>query len=458
MSTSLASPQVAPLPAASAPVPGSATGANPASGSTAAPVAALTPQVPFTRMDNADPALLEELLGAVREVAEQGAFTLGHHVECFEREFADYCESDFAIGVSSGTEALALALRALEIGKGDEVIVPTNSFIATAEAVSAVGATPVPIDVDPDSHLITAELVAGALTPRTRCVIPVHLFGATVDLDPILALAEEAGIEVLEDACQAHGARYRGERVGTHGALGCFSFYPAKNLGAWGDGGAVVTSRPELADRVRLLRAHGERPRYHHSVVGSTARLDALQAAVLRRKLTRLDGWNNDRRRLGRALREKLTSAGVEGKRVNGGGGGAVAGADARSVDPVRLPFAEADHVYHLFVVRCAQRDLLREHLGERGVASAVHYPVPIHRTGAYADLGMKEGSLPVSESAAERICSLPLFPGMSDGELNQVVDAVASFAAEHVGAFNDAGAFAQSTKDAAVPPRSSDI
>jgi dTDP-4-amino-4,6-dideoxygalactose transaminase len=418
----------------------------------------LTREVPFTRMDNADPALLEELLGAVREVAEQGAFTLGHHVECFEREFADYCESDFAIGVSSGTEALALALRALEIGKGDEVIVPTNSFIATAEAVSAVGAIPVPVDVDPDSHLITAELVAGALSPRVRCVIPVHLFGATVDLDPILALAGEAGIEVLEDACQAHGARYRGRRVGTLGAAGCFSFYPAKNLGAWGDGGAVVTSRPELADRVRLLRAHGERPRYHHRVVGSTARLDALQAAVLRRKLTRLDGWNAERRRLGVALREKLTSAAVERERINEGGGGVVVGADTRAVDPVRLPFPEADHVYHLFVVRCAQRDLLREHLGERGVASAVHYPVPIHRTGAYADLGMGAGSLPVSESAAERICSLPIFPGMSDGELDQVVDAVASFAAEHVGVFNDAGAFAQSTKDAAVPPRSSDI
>ncbi len=386
----------------------------------------LTREVPFTRMDNADPALLEELLGAVREVAEQGAFTLGHHVESFEREFAEYCEADHAIGVSSGTEALALALRALEIGKGDEVIVPTNSFIATAEAVSAVGATPIPIDVDPGSHLITAELVAGALTPRTRCVIPVHLYGATVDLDPILTLASEAGIEVLEDACQAHGARYRGERVGTHGALGCFSFYPAKNLGAWGDGGAVVTSRPELADRVRLLRAHGERPRYHHSVVGSTARLDALQAAVLRRKLTRLDGWNNERRRLGRTLRERLTGL---------------------AVDPVRLPFPEADHVYHLFVVRCAQRDLLREHLGERGVASAVHYPVPIHRTGAYADLGLDGGSLPMSESAAERICSLPIFPGMTDAELDQVVGAVASF-----------DGFAQSTKDAAVPPRSSDI
>ncbi len=415
-------------------------------------------EVPFTRMDNADPALLEELMGAVREVAEQGAFTLGHHVESFEREWADYCESDFAIGVSSGTEALALALRALEIGKGDEVVVPTNSFIATAEAVSAVGATPVPVDVDPDSHLLTAEVVAGALTPRVRCVIPVHLFGATVDLDPILALADEAGIEVIEDACQAHGARYRGRRVGTLGALGCFSFYPAKNLGAWGDGGAVTTSRPELADRVRLLRAHGERPRYHHNVVGSTARLDALQAAVLRRKLTRLDGWNDERRRLGAALREKLAGPGRGQRGIYGGGGGAVVGADARAVDPVRLPFAEADHVYHLFVVRCAQRDLLREHLGERGVASAVHYPVPIHRTGAYADLGLAEGSLPVSESAAERICSLPIFPGMSESELEQVVSAVQSFADEHVDVFSDAGAFAQSTKDAAVPPRSSDI
>ncbi len=238
-----------------------------------------------------------------------GAFTLGHHVEAFEREFADYCETDFAVGVSSGTEALALALRALEIGPGDEVIVPTNSFIATAEAVSAVGAIPVPVDVDPDSHLITAEHVAGALGPRVRCVIPVHLFGATVDLDPILALAGEAGIDVIEDACQAHGARYRGRRVGTLGALGCFSFYPAKNLGAWGDGGAVVTSRPELADRVRLLRSHGERPRYHHRVVGSTARLDALQAAILRRKLTRLDGWNDERRRLGAALRDAAHGA-----------------------------------------------------------------------------------------------------------------------------------------------------
>jgi dTDP-3-amino-3,4,6-trideoxy-alpha-D-glucose transaminase len=369
----------------------------------------LAAQVPFTRMDCADPALLEELLGAVREVAERGAFTLGHQVEAFEREFADYCESDFAVGVSSGTEALALSLRALEIGPGDEVIVPANSFIATAEAVSAVGATPVLVDVDPDSHLLTAELIAPSIGPRVRCVIPVHLFGATVDLDPILALAREARIEVIEDACQAHGARYRGRRVGTLGALGCFSFYPAKNLGAWGDGGAVVTARPELAERLQLLRSHGERPRYHHQVVGATARLDALQAAVLRRKLTRLDGWNEQRRQLGAALRERLA-------------------ATSAAVDPVRLPFPEADNVYHLFVVRCEERDGLREHLEREGVASAIHYPVPIHRAGAYADLDLGPGSLPVSEGLAGWICSLPIFPGMTDAELEQVVGAVATF------------------------------
>jgi dTDP-3-amino-3,4,6-trideoxy-alpha-D-glucose transaminase len=375
-------------------------------------------QVPFARMDCADPALLEELMGAVREVAEHGAFTLGHHVEAFEREFADYCESDFAVGVSSGTEALVLALRALEIGPGDEVVVPANSFIATAEAVSAVGATPVPVDVDPDSHLLTAELLAPAISPRVRCVIPVHLFGGTVDLDPILELAHEAGVHVIEDACQAHGARYRGRRVGTLGALGCFSFYPAKNLGAWGDGGAVVTAVPELADRLRLLRSHGERPRYHHRVVGSTARLDALQAAVLRRKLTRLDGWNDERRRLGAALRERLGALPTKG-----------ADKPAHLVDPVGLPFAQADHVYHLFVVRCEARDALRQHLADRGVATGIHYPVPIHRTAAYAELGMGPQSLPVSESLAERICSLPIFPGMTAAELEQVVEAVGTFA-----------------------------
>jgi dTDP-3-amino-3,4,6-trideoxy-alpha-D-glucose transaminase len=372
--------------------------------------------VPFARLDNADPELLEELLQTVREVAERGAFTLGEQVESFEREFASYCETDFAIGVSSGTEALVLALRALEIGPGDEVIVPTNSFIATAEAVSAVGATPRLVDVDPDSHLITAEIVAANLTPKVRCVIPVHLFGATVDLDPILELTREAGIHVIEDACQAHGARYNGRRAGTIGVLGCFSFYPTKNLGGWGDGGAVVTAVPELDERIRLLRAHGERPRYHHRVVGSTARLDALQAAVLRRKLARLDDWNEARRRLGSELRARLGALAEKGPSED-------------AIELVEPPFAQADHVYHLFVLRCDRRDALRAHLEQQGVASAIHYPTPIHRTEAYAHLGLGAGSLPVSERHAERICSVPLFPGMSDAELDQVSEAILSFA-----------------------------
>jgi len=369
-------------------------------------------EVPFTRLDHFQPELLEELMGAVRGVAERGAFTLGEPVEAFEREFAAYCDSDYAIGVSSGTEALVLALRALEIGPGDEVIVPTNSFIATAEAVSAVGATPRLVDVDPQSHLLTAEIVAENLTPSVRCIVPVHLFGATVDLDPILELAHEAGVHVVEDACQAHGAVYRGRRVGSLGVFGCFSFYPTKNLGAWGDGGAVVTSVPELAERVRLLRAHGERPRYNHRVIGTTARLDALQAAVLRHKLDRLDGWNQQRRCLGGLLREQLCA------KLTGD-----------SLTPVSLPFAGADHVYHLFVVRCDRREELREHLSQSGVASAVHYPTPIHLTEAYSHLGLAAGSLPVSESLARQICSVPLFPGMTDAELRRVSTAICSFA-----------------------------
>ncbi|HST55120.1 MAG TPA: DegT/DnrJ/EryC1/StrS family aminotransferase [Solirubrobacteraceae bacterium] len=368
--------------------------------------------VPLMRLDFHNAELLEELMGAVRMVAERGAFTLGDHVESFEREFAEYCETDYAIGVSSGTEALALALRALEIGPGDEVIVPSNSFIATAEAVSAVGATPVLVDVDPGSQLLTAEIVAQHLGPRVRCVIPVHLFGQTVDMDPILAVTREAGIHVIEDACQAHGARYRGRRVGGLGVLGCFSFYPTKNLGGWGDGGAVTTSVPELDERLRLLRSHGEQPRYHHRMVGATSRLDALQAAVLRRKLMRLDDWNDERRRLGATLRDRLSAS----------------LSDSSALELVGPSFDQADHVFHLFVVRTDARDELREHLSQWGVASAVHYPTPIHLTEAYAHLGLTAGSLPVSERAAQRICSLPLFPGMSDSELEHVAAAVTAF------------------------------
>ena len=257
--------------------------------------------IPLARLDNTDSKLLDELLEAVERVARAAAFTLGPELEGFEADYAAYCGTADAIGVASGTDALALVLRALEIGAGDEVIVPTNSFIATAEAVSLVGATPRFVDVDPGSALITAETVTRALGPRTRAIIPVHLYGRTVTLDGILALARERGLKVIEDACQAHGATVDGRRVGSLADAGCFSFYPTKNLGGWGDGGAVVTDDDRLAARVRLLRSHGERERHHHEVIGTTGRLDGLQAAILRIKLRHLDAWNDRRRRRGEA-------------------------------------------------------------------------------------------------------------------------------------------------------------
>lgn len=364
-------------------------------------------RIPTTKLDPADPALMEELLAVVERVARQGAFTMGAELEAFEQEFAEYCGAPYAVGVSSGTEALVLALKGLEIGPGDEVILPTNSFIATAEAVSLAGARPVLVDVDPQTHLITAEAVEAAIGPKTRAVMPVHLMGSTVDMKALLAVTRPAGLKVIEDTAQAHGAFVDGQRVGTLGDVGCFSFYPTKNLGAWGDGGGIVTSDKAVADRIRLIRSHGEQPRYHHKIVGTTARLDALQAALLRVKLRRLDGWNDDRRRLGAALR-----AGLEGT----------------SVELPSPATADGDHVYHLFIVRTSQRDALREHLDAHGVASAVHYPFPIHRTEAYADLGLPQGSLPVAERLAEEILTLPLFPTMSDQDVQRIVDAVRSF------------------------------
>jgi dTDP-4-amino-4,6-dideoxygalactose transaminase len=364
--------------------------------------------IPVTRLDQADPILLEELLEVVARVARKGAFTMGAELDAFEAEFAAYCGAEYSVGVSNGTEAISLALRALDIRPGDEVIVPTNSFIATAEAVSWIGATPVLVDVDPETHLMTAEHVAAAITPKTRCVIPVHLMGSTVDLDPIVALARDAGLRIIEDTAQAHGAHHRGARVGSIGDIGCFSMYPTKNLGAWGDAGAIVTNDEELATRVRLLRSHGESPRYHHQMVGTTARLDGLQAAILRVKLRHLDARNEDRRRLGAALR-----AGLEGT----------------SVELPAPAFEGADHVYHLFIVRSKQRDALRAHLERNGVSSAVHYPFPIHRTEAYGS--QPEGSLPAAERLAEEICTLPLFPTMSDAEVAQVIAAVESFDGE---------------------------
>jgi dTDP-3-amino-3,4,6-trideoxy-alpha-D-glucose transaminase len=366
-------------------------------------------KVPFIRLDSAFPELFAELMGTVERIGRDSAFTLGPELERFEQAFAEFCRTRHAVGVSSGTAALEIALRALGIGPGDEVIVPTYSFIATAEAVSTVGATPVIVDVEEETALITAEIVAAALTPRTRCVIPVHLFGRPVDMDPLLALCRERGIAVVEDACQAHGALYRGRPVGSLGDAGCFSFYPTKNLGGWGDGGALVTNDDALDKQVRLLRSHGESPRHHHRLATGTHRLDTLQAAILEVKLRHLPDWNQRRRAAAVALREGL--------------------ADTSVLSPAPAT-ADSDHVYHLFVVRSTERDALRDHLDASGVASAVHYPTPIHLQPAYAALGLGHGDLPVAERLASENCSLPIFPAIEDWHIAEIVSAVESFEA----------------------------
>jgi dTDP-4-amino-4,6-dideoxygalactose transaminase len=365
--------------------------------------------VPFIRLDDAYPSLLAELLEVVERVGRNAAFSLGVEVESFEAEFAAYCETEHAIGVSSGTAALSLALRALGIGPGDEVIVPTYSFIATAEAVSAAGAVPRLVDVDAETSLITAEIVEQAITSRTRCVIPVHLFGRTVEMDPLLALCRARGISLVEDACQAHGARYRGRPVGSLGDAGCFSFYPTKNLGGWGDGGALVTDNDALAERVRLLRSHGEATRHRHELVAGTDRLHALQAAILKTKLGYLNEWNERRRTAATALRSLLT--------------------DSELVLPA--PAApDGDHVFHLFVVRAPGRDALRRHLDARGVATAIHYPTPIHLQPAYSHLGHGPGTFPVAERLAAETCSLPVFPAIEDWQIAEIGAAVESYGA----------------------------
>jgi dTDP-3-amino-3,4,6-trideoxy-alpha-D-glucose transaminase len=339
-------------------------------------------------MDNADPELLSKLLATVASVAASGQFIGGPEVAAFEAEFARYCGVTEAVGVSSGTEALVQGLRALGVKPGDEVIVPANSFVATAEAVTLAGGVPRFADVDPTTHVVTAETIERCLGARTRHVIVVHLYGRTVDVDPIRELADVYDLTIIEDACQAHGAVYRGHRVGSLGAFAAFSFYPAKNLGAWGDAGALTTSDPELADRVRLVRSHGERPRYFHQLVGTTGRLDAIQAAILRVKLARLDGVNAERRRAARLLKRALADAGVGLPAAPGPG---------------------EDHVFHQFVIETDQRDALREKLARHGIETGIHYPVPIHRSPAYARIMNGGDPAPVATRLAERICSLPV-------------------------------------------------
>jgi dTDP-4-amino-4,6-dideoxygalactose transaminase len=361
-------------------------------------------------MDNADPELLAELVDTVARVAGSGQLVGGPAVAAFEDEFARYCGVTEAVGVSSGTDALVFGLRALGVRAGEEVIVPANSFIATAEAVSLAGGVPRFADVDPVTHVVTAETVERCLGPRTRHVIVVHLYGRTVDFGSIRELAEGNGLTLIEDACQAHGARYHDRRVGSLGVFGAFSFYPAKNLGAWGDAGALTTCDRDLAERVRLLRSHGEKPRYYHRVVGTTGRLDAIQAAILRVKLARLDSVNDARRRSARRLADAL--------------------AEVEVVLPAMPPPGQ-DHVYHQFVVEHAARDPLRAHLALHGIETGIHYPIPIHRSHAYRALSNGKDPAPVATRLADRICSLPLHPDMTASTAERIAELIADGARE---------------------------
>ena len=363
-------------------------------------------RVPFVDLSGQIELLREEIDQAIGRVVARSSFVLGPEVESFEREFGMYLGAEHAIGVSSGTDALELALRALGIGVNDEVITVANTFIATAFAISATGATPVLVDVDPDTLLIDSRAVEAAITPRTRAIVPVHLYGRCADMRAIVGIARRRKIAVVEDACQAHGARHDGRSAGTLGDLGCFSFYPSKNLGALGDGGAVVTSDRRLAEQVRLLRNYGSTRRYHHQRLGFNRRLDEVQAAVLRVKLGHLDKWNQARRSLAERYHARL--GGVEG------------------VTPPKRPFD--DQSVHLFVIRCRERDRLRAVLDERGIATQVHYPVPVHRQAAYREL--RETSLPVTEQTAGEILSLPMYPELSIAALDYVCDQIAGYRA----------------------------
>lgn len=367
-------------------------------------------KVPFVDLRAQYRSLASEVEQAISAVLERGDYILGQEVTLFEEEFAAYCEAEYAVGVDSGTSALDLALRAFDIGPGDEVITVANTFIATAFAISYTGARPVLVDVDPETYMIDVSLVERAITDRTRAIIPVHLYGHPADMDPIMEIAGKYGLVVIEDACQAHGAKYKGKRVGSFAHAAAFSFYPAKNLGAYGDGGVVVTNDKRMAESLYMLRNYGQREKYHHMVQGFNHRLDTLQAAVLRVKLKHLDAWTAARRQHARLYGELLAHSPV--------------------VSPVEADYAEA--VYHLYVIRVEDRDGLRAYLQERGVATGIHYPLPIHLQPGYRDLGYNKGDFPVTEGYAEQILSLPMYAELTPASIEYVAEAIRTSVSEH--------------------------
>jgi dTDP-4-amino-4,6-dideoxygalactose transaminase len=364
-------------------------------------------QVPFVDLAAQYRVIEGEISEAVSKVLREGDFILGREVSLFEEEFAAFCEAKWAVGVDSGTSALELALRAYEIGPGDEVITAANTFIASALAISHAGATPVLVDVDADTYTIDLAAIEKAITPRTKAIIPIHLYGHPADMDPILQLAQRHGLVVIEDACQAHGARYKGKRTGSLGHAAAFSFYPGKNLGAYGDGGAIVTSDAAIAKRLGMLRNYGQKEKYQHMFRGFNRRLDTLQAAVLRAKLKHLDEWNEARRQHAKSYSRLLAQSGLVVPRASG----------------------VCESVWHLYVIRIDQRDALKEHLATRGISVGIHYPIPIHLQPAYRDLGHQPGDFPVTEEYSRQILSLPMYAELTPDILGRVAETAGEFA-----------------------------
>lgn len=361
------------------------------------------PSVPFLDLKAVQMQQREELRAACDRVLDSGWYVLGQEVAQFEAEYAAWCEAQHCVGVANGLDALTLALRAMDVQPGDEIIVPSNTYIATWLAVSHLGAVPVPVEPDALTFNLDPARLEAAITPRTKVILPVHLYGQAAELAPILEIARKHGLRVLEDAAQAHGARYRGQRVGAHGDAVAWSFYPGKNLGALGDGGAVTTNDPALADRLRVLRNYGSRVKYHNEVAGHNSRLDELQAALLRTKLPVLAAQNERRAAIAQTYLQGMAGLGLA------------------------LPFVPPGHepVWHLFVVRHPRRDALAQGLAALGVHTMIHYPIAPHLQPAYASLGLKPGSLPISEAMHAQVLSLPMGPTQTDAQTEHVVAAV---------------------------------
>ncbi len=362
--------------------------------------------IPFLDLKGPYLELKQELDEAIARVVSSGWFVGGGEVDQFEADYATYCGAAHCVGVANGLDALHLALRAMDVGPGDEVIVPSNTYIATWLAVSQCGATPVPVEPDARTCNIDPALIEAAITPRTRVILPVHLYGHPADMAPILAIARKHGLRVLEDGAQAHGARYMGQRLGAHGDAVAWSFYPGKNLGAMGDGGAVTTDDAQLADRIRVLRNYGSRVKYVNEVQGTNSRLDPLQAAILRVKLAHLDAWNARRSAIALRYQQGLAGCGLT------------------------LPHVPewANPVWHLYVVQHPQRDALQKSLNDAGVGTLIHYPIPPHLQQSYAPAGFVPGQFPIAEQIANQCLSLPIGPHLAAHEQDEVISHVAAF------------------------------